>query len=78
MNEIGASEKMRSRIAYATKILVEHDVEFTIKDETAGHMQVWRKSDDKVFNFWAGTGTIESKNYPKKGIHNLVHICDDM
>lgn len=78
MDEVTMNKKMASRITYATKILTEHDVEYVIKDETTGHMQVWRKSDDKVFNFWAGTGTIESKHYPKRGIHSLVRICDDM
>ena len=69
---------MASRIAFATKILEEHGVEYVVKDEATGHMQVWRKSDDKMFNFWAGKGTIESKNNPKRGIHNLVQICDDI
>ena len=78
MDKASMNKKMASRIAYATKILAEHDVEYVIKDETTGHIQVWRKSDDKVFNFWAGTGTIESNNHPKRGVHNLVRICDDM
>ena len=72
------AEVMESRIAFATKILDERGIEYIVKDKVTGHMQVWRKSDDKMFNFWAGKGTIESKNNPKRGIHNLAQICDDI
>jgi hypothetical protein len=62
----------RDRLKYATAQLKQHNIEFSVKNETLGHLHCRRQSDDKLFQFWAGTGKIMSEDV--RGIHNLIKI----
>lgn len=69
--------KTPERLAYAIKQLEAHGIEYTVKNPQSGHIHCRRKSDDALFQFWAGTGKI--MGYPNiRGIHNLVGLLDDV
>jgi hypothetical protein len=68
---------MNSRIEYAIEQLEKHNIEYVLKNETTGHFHCRRKSDDKLFQFYANTGKIAGIDN-KKGIHNLIEILDDI
>lgn len=63
--------KNSERVAYAIKQFELNNIEFTLKNEQSGHFHCRRKSDDKLFQFWAGTGKI--LGYDRLwGIHSLI------
>lgn len=67
--------KNPERIAYAIKQFELHGIEYQLKNEQTGHFHCWRKSDDKLFQFYAGTGKIQG--YPNiRGIHNLIGLLE--
>lgn len=67
--------KNPDRIAYAIKQLEQHGIEYTLKNEATGHFHCHRKTDDKLIQFWAGTGKI--MGYTNlRGIHNLIKLCE--
>ena len=67
--------KNPDRIAYAIKQLEQHGIEYTLKNEATGHFHCYRKTDDKLIQFWAGTGKI--MGYANlRGIHNLIRLCE--
>ena len=67
--------KNPNRIEYAIKQFQEHNIEFELKNETTGHFHCRRKSDDMLFQFYAGTGKI--MGYSKvRGIHALINILE--
>ena len=66
-----------NRIQYAVEQLEKHNIEFVLKNEQTGHFHCRRKSDDKLFQFYAGTGKIMGFEN-KRGIHALIHMLDDM
>lgn len=67
--------KNPERIAYAIKQFELHGIEYQLKNEQTGHFHGWRKSDDKLFQFYAGTGKIQG--YPNiRGIHNLIGLLE--
>ena len=46
-------------VKYVCDIMFEkHNIEYDLKNETTGHFHCHRKSDDKLFQFYAGTGKI--------------------
>ena len=63
------------RLDYAKAQLDIHNIEYYIKNETTGHIHCRRKSDDKLFQYYAITGSIVGSD--KKGIHNLISILND-
>jgi len=63
---------LQERLQFATEQLQKHDIEFTLKNEQSGHFHCRRKSDDKLMQFWAGTGKI--MGYEERGIHNLIEL----
>lgn len=65
-------QKTPERIEYATQQLEENDIVYTLKNPEIGHFHCRRKSDDKLFQFWAGTGKIMGSS--ERGIHNLIKI----
>lgn len=67
--------KNPQRLLYATNLLSEHGIEFSVKNETTGHIHCRRKTDDALIQFWAGTGKIMGYE-SLRGIHNLVKICE--
>ena len=70
-----ASEAQRRE--YAIKQLENHGIEYVLKNEQTGHFHCRRKSDDKLFQFYAGTGKIMGYEN-KRGIHALIALLDDM
>lgn len=65
--------KNPDRIAYAIKQFEMNNIEYTLKNEQIGHFHCRRKSDDKLFQFWAGTGKI--LGYENlRGIHTLIKL----
>lgn len=67
---------MKDRIDYAVKQLESHGIEYSLKNEQTGHFHCRRKSDDKLFQFYAGTGKILG-NDSERGIHALIKILED-
>ena len=67
--------KNPDRIAYAIKQLEEHGIEYALKNEQTGHFHCWRKSDGKLFQFYAGTGKIQGYDRAR-GIHALIKILE--
>lgn len=65
--------KISERVQYAAEQLKSNNIEFTLKNETSGHFHCRRKSDDKLIQFWAGTGKILGFD-DVKGIHGLVNL----
>lgn len=57
--------KNPDRIAYAIQQFEAHGIEYQLKNEQTGHFHCWRKSDDKLFQFYAGTGE-DSGFYPSQ------------
>ena len=66
-----------NRIQYAIERFEEHGIEYILKNEQNGHFHCWRKSDDKLFQFYAGTGKIMGVEN-KRGIHALIGFLDDV
>ena len=65
--------KNPDRVAYAIKQFEEHNIEYVLKNAQTGHFHCRRQSDDKLFQFYAGTGKI--MNEPnRRGIHSLIKI----
>lgn len=65
--------KNSDRIQYAIEQFERNDIEYTLKNEQNGHFHCRRKSDDKLFQFWAGTGKI--LGYDRlRGIHSLIKL----
>ena len=63
------------RIQYAKKLFDLNNIEYSLKNETTGHFHCRRKSDDKLFQFYAGTGKIMGYDR-KRGIHALIELLD--
>ena len=67
--------KTPDRVAYAEKMLEQHRIKYELKNKEIGHFHCWRKSDNKLVQFWAGTGKIMGcKN--ARGIKSLISICE--
>ncbi len=67
---------MKDRIDYAIKQFESHGIEYSLKNEQTGHFHCRRKSDDKLFQFYAGTGKILG-NDSERGIHALIKILEE-
>ena len=65
--------KTPKRIDYACMMLDEAGIEYQLKNPATGHFHCWRKSDGKLFQFYAGTGKIMG-NDNERGIHALVKL----
>lgn len=66
-----------NRIAYAIEQFEKLNIEYTLKNEATGHFHCHRKSDDKLFQFYAGTGKIQGYQN-ERGIHTLIRLLDDV
>ncbi len=69
--------KNPDRIAYAIRQFQLHDIEYELKNESTGHFHCRRKSDDRLFQFYAGTGKIQGFSNVR-GIHALLGLLDDV
>lgn len=67
--------KNHERITYAIKQFEAHGIEYHLKNEQTGHFHCWRKSDDKLFQFYAGTGKIQGFAQVR-GIHALIQMLE--
>lgn len=67
--------KNPDRIEYAINQFEKHDIEYKLKNEQTGHFHCRRKSDDKLFQFYAGTGKIQGVTN-QRGIHALIKILE--
>ena len=61
------------RIVYAIQQFEAHGIEYALKNEQTGHFHCWRKSDGKLFQFYAGTGKIQGCDRAH-GIHALIRL----
>lgn len=75
-NHAARVAKNPSRIEYAIKQFELHNIEYELKNEQTGHFHCYRKSDDKLFQFYAGTGKIMGEQN-RRGIHALIKILAD-
>lgn len=67
--------KNPDRIEYAIKQFEKHDIEYELKNAQTGHFHCRQKSDDKLFQFYAGTGKIQGFNNVR-GIHALIRMLE--
>lgn len=67
--------EISSRIQYAEKLFEEHNIEYSLKNKNSGHFHCRRKSDDKLFQFYAGTGKIQGISNAR-GIHAFIKILE--
>lgn len=68
-------KKNPDRIAYAMKQFEAHSIEYDLKNNQTGHFHCWRKSDGKLFQFYAGTGKIQGYDRAR-GIHALIRLLE--
>lgn len=62
-----------NRIQYAIEQFEKHGIEYTLKNEETGHFHCRRKADNKLFQFYAGTGKIMGSER-MRGIHSLIKL----
>ena len=65
--------KTPDRVEYAINQFNEHGIEYRLLNPSTGHFHCWRKSDKKLFQFYAGTGKIQGYKM-LRGIHSLISI----
>lgn len=68
--------EMPYRIAYAKKQFEKNNIEYILKNEQTGHFHCRRKSDDKLFQFYAGTGKIVGVD-DVRGIHSIIKLLNE-
>lgn len=61
------------RIQFAIEQFEKNGIQYVLKNEQTGHFHCWRKSDDRLFQFYAGTGKIVGV-VNARGIAALVDI----
>ena len=59
-----------NRIDFAISQFENNNIKYELKNQTIGHFHCWRKSDNKLFQFWASTGKI--LGYRNRGIKLLI------
>lgn len=65
--------KNPNRIAYAIEQFEKYGIEYVLKNEQTGHFHCKRRSDGKLFQFYAGTGKIQGYRYAR-GISSLIKL----
>lgn len=68
--------KNPARIAYAIAQFERYSIEYSLKNDLIGHFHCRRKSDGKLFQFWAGTGKILGFEYIR-GIKALIKLLTE-
>lgn len=68
--------KNPERIDYAIKQFEKHDIEYRLMNPSICHFHCFRKRDDKIFEFYAGTGKIKGID-DKRGIHTLIKLLEE-
>lgn len=67
--------KNPDRIAYAIQQFEAHGIEYQLKNQQTGHFHCRRRSDGKLFQFYAGTGKIQGYDRAR-GIHALIRLLE--
>lgn len=67
--------KNSERIQFAINQFEKHEIEYILKNEQTGHFHCRRKSDDKLIQYWAGTGKILGYSN-LRGIHSLIKLLE--
>lgn len=75
MKQTNNNNSCKERLIFATGQLDKHEIEYSLKNEQSGHLHCRRKSDDKLIQFWAGTGKI--MGYEERGIHSLIKLLTE-
>lgn len=65
--------KNSDRIDYTISQFEKYGIEYSLKNASTGHFHCRRKSDDKLFQFYVGTGKIMG-NANERGIQALISI----
>lgn len=65
--------KTPNRIGYAISRFEENGIKYELKNKETGHFHCWRKSDNKLYEFYAGTGKIKGID-SKRGINSMIKI----
>lgn len=68
--------KTPQRILYAEGQLSAHGIKYELKNPQTGHFHCFRKSDGKLFQFWAGTGKILGYDRAR-GIDALIKVVSE-
>lgn len=63
-------QKTPDRIEYAISQFEANGIRYELKNPAIGHFHCWRKSDGRLYQFWAGTGKIQG--YRNRGIKLLI------
>jgi hypothetical protein len=64
-------KKTPDRIEYAIKQFEENGVEYRLLNGSTGHFHCWRKRDEYLYQYWAGTGKILGHD-DIRGINSLI------
>lgn len=59
------------RVQYAIEQFEKYGIEYELKNPQTGHFHCRRKSDGLLFQFYAGTGTVQGLS-SMRGIRNLI------
>lgn len=62
-----------NRVEFAKQQFEKNNIEYALKNEAIGHFHAWRKSDGRLFQFWAGTGKILGEE-TRRGIADFIAI----
>lgn len=66
-------EKNPDRVSFAIQQFKRNGINYKLRNEAIGHFHCFRKSDGKLFQFWAGTGKIIGYEN-KRGIRSLISL----
>ena len=69
------SDSKSDRIKYAIEQFEANNIEFSLKSNITGHFHCRRKSDDRLFQFWATTGKIMGYK-DLRGVHSLIELLN--
>jgi len=75
MSKQSKDNDLQERLQFAIRQLKKHNIEFSLKNEQSGHLHCRKKSDDRLIQFWAGTGRI--RGCEAQGIHSLIKLLTE-
>ena len=64
---------LEMRLEYIEHLLKQYNIEYRVVNPNSGHMHCYRKSDSKLFQYYAGTGKIQGISNVR-GSHALVSL----
>lgn len=64
-----------ARIENAIRRFEDAGIRYQLKNKETGHFHCWRKSDGKLFQFYASTGKIQGHNRAR-GIDAMIKILE--